>query len=86
MLEFWHDSTAVGENIEYCISQMPRNALGGHLQISNMSLPQPKLNLQISFPNHKLYSPGKKIINSPPQANQSQNFHSSPKVWGGMTL
>ena len=46
----------------------------------------PKLNLQILFPSQKLSSPGKKNNQFPPQANQIPNFHSSPEVWGGMTL
>ena len=88
MLELCHYSTKVGENFEYCTSQMPKNASGGGnycIFKFQIFLP-PKLNLQISFPSQKLSSPGKINNQFPPQANQIQNFHSSPKVWGGMTL
>ena len=29
MFEFWHYSTMIGENFEYCTSQMSKNASGG---------------------------------------------------------
>ena len=37
MFEFWRHSTMVGENFEYCTSQMPRNAskLSNYSPLSN---------------------------------------------------
>ena len=84
MLELRHYSTMVGENFEYCTSQMPRNASGrGNYYIFKFQicLP-PKLNLRISFPSQKLSSPGKINNQFPPPRQIRSKISIPPQRFG----
>ena len=63
---------------------MPTNASGGgncYIFKSQISL-QPKLNLQISFPRQKLFSPGKTNNQFPRPGKSDLKFPFLPKGFG----